>query len=105
MNILLLYLIEQLKGKGIKTVLSITTCQQTGLQEHLKAATYFSRVKHGNFLNFLQMGAFDKLKWNYDGAFEWRFGSGRGDLNNFFQKCQLPWGMTWGGYPWGILKL
>ena len=80
MNILLLDLIKQSKGNGIKTVLSITTCQQTGLQEHLKAATYLRRAKNGNFLNFLPMGAFDNLKWTYDGAFEWRFGSGRGGI-------------------------
>lgn len=32
------------------------------------------------------MGAFDNLKWSYGGTFEQLFGSGRGDLNNNFQK-------------------
>ena len=84
-------------------MLSITTCQQTGLQEHLKAATYLRRVKNGNFLNFLPMGAFDNLKWTYDGAFEWRFGSGRGGFEQFFSNMSVTSGMTW-GCPWGILK-
>ena len=50
------------------------------------------------------MGAFDNLKWTYDGAFEWRFGSGRGGgFEQFFSNMSVALGMTW-GCPWGILK-
>ena len=31
-----------------------------------------------SLINFPGVGAFDHLKWNYDGAFERLFGSGRG---------------------------
>ena len=35
------------------------------------------------------MGAFDHLKWTYDGAFEQLFSSGRGDLHKNFPKIQM----------------
>ena len=50
------------------------------------------------------MGALDNLKWTYDGAFEWRFGSGRGDLNNFFPIYQLPRGDDL-GFPMGNIEV
>ena len=46
-------------------------------------------IKNGNFFNCLRERAFDRLKWTYDGAFDRRFGSGRGNLNDNFQKCQM----------------
>ena len=85
-------------------MLSITTCQQTGLQEHLKAATYLRRVKNGNFLNFLPMGALDNRKWTYDGAFEWRFGSGRGGFEQFFSNMSVASGDDL-GLPMGDIEV
>ena len=31
-----------------------------------------------SLINFPRVGAFDHLKWTYDGAFEWPFGRGGG---------------------------
>lgn len=47
-------------------------------------------IKNGNFFNCLVERAFNHLKLTYDGVFERRFSSGRGNLNNNFQKCQMP---------------
>ena len=49
------------------------------------------------------MGAFDHLNGPYCGAFEQHFGSERGNLNNNFQKRQMPGGLPGGGG--GVLKL
>ena len=39
------------------------------------------------------MGAFDHLNGPQCGAFERHFGPGRGNLNNNFQKSQMPGGL------------
>ena len=39
---------------------------------------------------FLGVGAFDHLKWTYDGAFEQLSGLGRGNLNINFPNIQMP---------------
>ena len=48
------------------------------------------------------MGAFDHLNGPQCGAFERHFRPGRGNLNNNFQKSQMPGG---GGARGGMLKL
>ena len=53
-------------------------------------------IKNGNFFNSLVERAFNHLKLTYDGVFERRFSSGRGNLNNNFQKCQMPGGWSGG---------
>jgi len=44
------------------------------------------------------VGAFDHLKWTYDGAFKQLSGPGRGDLNKKMSKVQMPGGLPGGGY-------
>ena len=46
--------------------------------------------KQWNLEIFLGVGAFDHLKWTYDGAFEQLFSSGRGDLHKNFPKFKWP---------------
>ena len=60
-----------------------------------------------NLLIFPRVGAFDNLKWTYNGAFEQFFSLGRGgDLNKNFPKIQMPGrGGGWGGGGGGMLKL
>ena len=48
------------------------------------------------------MGAFDHLKWTYDGAFEQLFGPGRGEFEHKFSKNSNARGIARGG---GELKL
>ena len=48
------------------------------------------------------MGAFDHLKWSYDGAFEQLFGQGREVFSKNFPKIQMPGELPGGG---GMLKL
>ena len=43
------------------------------------------------------MGAFDHLNGPQCGAFERHFRPGRGNLNNNFQKSQMPGGLPGGG--------
>jgi len=48
------------------------------------------------------VGAFDHLKWSYDGAFEQLFGPGRGEFEQKFSKNSNARGVARGG---GMLKL
>ena len=77
----------------IKTVLSITTCLQTS-----RALENYHRV---NMVTFYVPPWWRHLhdhlnRWTYDGAFERLFISGGGNLNNKFQKCQMPGGLPRG---------
>ena len=49
------------------------------------------------------MGAFDHLKWTYDGAFEQLFGLGRREFEQKFSKNSNARGLPGGGG--GVLKL
>ena len=54
------------------------------------------------------MGAFDHLECIYDGAFEQRFGLGRGEFEHKFSKNSnargLPGGMSKLRFDWYIIK-
>ena len=43
------------------------------------------------------MGAFDQLKWTYNGAFEQLFGLRKGEFEQNFPKIQMPGGVARGG--------
>ena len=57
-------------------VLSIKPCLHTQLPGHNKS---YRKVSPG-------VGAFDRLGWTYDGAFEQLFGLGRGEFDQKFSK-------------------
>ena len=54
-----------------------------------------------NLVIFPGVGAFDHLKWTYDGAFEPLFGPGRGEFEQQFSKNSNARGIARGG----MLKL
>ena len=46
---------------------------------------------------FLEVGAFDRLKWTYDEAFEQLFGAGKGAFKLKFSKNSIARGGGGGG--------
>ena len=58
---------------------------------------YLNLYKNSNLVIFPGLGAFDHLKWTYDGAFEQVFGPGRGHLHKNFPKIEMPGGLPVAG--------
>ena len=81
------FVADWLKTKGLHKLCSVFEVIKNHFILSMNISIY---IKNSNLEIFPGVGAFDHLKWTYDGAFEQLFDSGRGDLHKNFPKIQMP---------------